>query len=205
MKLNNKIVAEIAIIGALAFALDMLQGGITRGLFPNGGSIGIAMLPILIISIRRGFKAGLLSGLILSFLQLLGGLYLSANSWYMMILQLLLDYIIAYPLVACAGLFKNKYQNAQTQKQKITFLIIAVVLGGLLKLLSHYLAGVIFWSSSCPEGYIGGPMVYSLIYNGGFMIPNIIINAIILIIISMKFSEILSPNDGGVKNEEQIN
>ena len=197
MKLSTKTIAEIAIFGALAFALDIFQGGITRGLFPNGGSIGIAMLPILVITFRRGMKAGLLSSLILSFLQLLGGIYLSANTWYMMIFQLLLDYILAYPLVALAGIFYKPFQNAENNKQKITFLIIATIIGGLGKLTCHYLAGVIFWSSSCPEGYFGGPLLYSLIYNGSYMLPNIIINGILLIIIGTKFNYLLKPKEWG--------
>ena len=201
MKLKTKPIVEIAIIGALAFALDIFQGGITRGLFPNGGSIGIAMLPILIITFRRGTKAGLLSGLILSFLQLLGGLYLSANTWYMMLFQLCLDYILAYPLVAFAGVFYKSFQQANTQKQKITFLIIGTLLGGLLKLLCHFLAGVIFWSSSCPEGYLGGPIVFSLVYNGSYMLPNILINGLILCILGAKFHKLFTPEDGGIVNE----
>ncbi len=200
MKLSTKAVVEIAIFGALGFALDIFQGGITRGLFPNGGSIGIAILPILIITFRRGIKAGLLSGLILSFLQLLGGLYLSANNWYMMILQLILDYILAYPLIAVAGIFYKPFHNANTNKQKVTFLIIATIIGGLSKLLCHYLAGVIFWQSSCPDGYPGGPYIYSLVYNGSYMIPNIILNGLLLVIISLKLPQIFKDFDGGKDN-----
>ena len=87
-KITTKCLAEIAIMATLAFALDALQGGLFRGLFPNGGSIGFAMLPILIMCFRRGFLPGLLTALILSFLQLLGGVYVISNSWYMIILQL---------------------------------------------------------------------------------------------------------------------
>ena len=195
MKFNHKIIAEIAIMGALAFALDFIQGPITRGLFPNGGSIGIAMLPILILSFRRGFIYGFLAGLILSFLQMLGGIYLSADQWYMIILQLLLDYILAYPLVAFAGIFRNKYRNAENRIKKNAFLINGVILGGVLKIVCHYLAGVIFWSSSCPEGFYGGAHLYSFVYNSSYMIPNSILNAIILIIISSKFSELLNPKE----------
>ena len=201
MKLKTNLIVEIAIIGALAFALDAFQGGITRGLFPNGGSIGIAILPILIISFRRGTKAGLLSALILSFLQLLGGIFLSANSWYMMILQLMLDYILAYPLVSISGLFHKAFQKSNSQKQKITYLIIGTIIGGLAKLLCHILAGIIFWSSSTPDNYIGGPIVFSIVYNSSYMIPNIIINGIILCILGTKVDRLFKPFDGGTTYE----
>lgn len=195
MKFNSKLIAEIAIMAALAFALDFIQGPITRGLFPNGGSIGIAMLPILILSYRRGFIYGFLAGLILSFIQMLGGVYLSADQWYMIILQLLLDYILAYPLVAFAGIFREKYLNSENKTKKNAFLIYGVILGGFLKIVCHYLAGVIFWSSSCPEGYFGGAYVYSFVYNSSYMIPNIILNALILVLMANKFHGLLNPNE----------
>ncbi len=190
-KLN--VIAEIAIFSALGFALDILQSGLFRGLFPNGGSIGIAMIPVLVIAYRRGFGPGLVCGLIVSLLQMLGGIYAIADKWYLVLLQISLDYILAYPLVAFAGLFSKVYQNSTTKKQKIAFLCIGTTIGGLLKLASHYAAGVIFWSSSCPADFLGGPAVYSLVYNGAYMIPNIILSALILILIALKQPAILNP------------
>lgn len=183
---STKVITEIAVFAAIAFALDALQGGIFRGLFPSGGSIGIAMLPILLICYRRGFVAGLITAFALSFLQMLGGVYAVADVWYMVFLQILLDYILAYPCVAFAGLFAGKFRNAESRKEKILWLSAGTVLGGALKLLCHYLAGVIFWASSCPEGFLGGPAVYSLVYNGGYMLPNIVVNGLLLVLIFWK-------------------
>lgn len=197
MRKNEKklqIIAEIAIFGALAFALDILQGGIFRGLFPNGGSIGLAMIPVLIITYRRGIKAGFVCGLIVSFLQMLGGIYAIASKWYMVILQLLLDYVIAYPLIAFAGFFRKKIQKSVTKKEKSKWLFFGTLFGGFLKLLAHYFAGIIFWGYTFPEDFIGGPLVYSFVYNSAYMIPNIIISIIILIIINYKQPNILCPN-----------
>ena len=200
-KITTKILAEIAIMATLAFALDALQGGVFRGLFPNGGSIGIAMLPILVITFRRGFLPGLLTAFVLSFMQLLGGFYAVADSWYMVLLQMLLDYIIAYPLVAVAGVFYKSYQ----QTHKVSYLILGTIIGGALKLLAHYLAGVIFWNSSTPENFVGGAYLNSLVYNGGYMIPNIIINALLLWLIAAKQPKILLPNlDNNVINKKAI-
>ena len=201
-KITTKILTEIAIMAALAFALDALQGGIFRGLFPNGGSIGIAMLPILILTFRRGFIPGFMAALALSFMQMLGGIYAVANTWYMVFLQIFLDYIIAYPLVAFAGLFFKRYHNSSDSKQKILSLTFGTVVGGFLKFIAHFLAGFIFWSSSTPEGYAGGPMVYSLIYNGSYMLPNIIINALLLCIIAIKVPQLLTIKENGGEAHE---
>ena len=177
---QTKVIAEVAILSALAFALDVLQGGYSRGIFENGGSIGIAMLPILLVCYRHGFLPGLVSGLIVSFLQFMGGIYAIADTWYNMLLQVLLDYIIAYPLVSVAGLFANKFKNSTDNKQRLNYLVLGTTVGGMLKFLSHYLAGVIFWSSSCPENFPGGPNFFSFVYNGGYCIPNIILSCIFL-------------------------
>ncbi len=191
---NLNVLAEIAIFSALAFALDILQSGIFRGVFPNGGSIGIAMIPILIICFRRGFIPGLICGIIVSFLQMLGGVYAIASNWYLVLLQIILDYIIAYPLVAIAGVFYKPFHKASSLKKQTLYICLGTIIGGALKLLSHYIAGVTFWSSSCPVDFLGGPAVYSFVYNGAFMIPNIIICIIILVIINAKQPSILCPN-----------
>ena len=109
---TTKVLAEVAIFAALAFALDALQGGMWRGVFVNGGSIGLAMLPILVISYRRGLVPGLLCGLIVSLVQMLGGIYVINASNYegaMKVLgpffQIGLDYVLAYTVVGFAGAF----------------------------------------------------------------------------------------------------
>lgn len=192
---TTKVMAEVALFSAIAFALDVLQGGLWRGVFINGGSIGFAMLPILIITFRRGMGPGFICGLIVSFLQMLGGIYAIASSWWMVMLQIFLDYILAYPLVAIAGIFYHCYHKAGSKKQKICSLALATFIGGMLKLACHYAAGVIFWSYTCPENYFGGPAVYSLVYNGSYMLPNIIVNGILLILLALKQPKFFLPSD----------
>ncbi len=196
-KFTTKVLAEIAIMATLAFALDALQGGIFKGLFYNGGSIGIAMLPILILTFRRGFVPGLIAAFVLSFLQMLGGVYAIADTWYNVFLQIMLDYVVAYPLVCLAAIFIVPFRKAKTNKEKVTMLVLATTIGGLGKFLSHFLAGVIFWASNTPDGFPGGPWMYSLVYNGGYMLPNIIINAIILSLIVIKQPGLLIVEEKG--------
>ncbi|HIT50193.1 MAG TPA: energy-coupled thiamine transporter ThiT, partial [Candidatus Pelethenecus faecipullorum] len=59
---STKIMAEVALLAALAVVLDLLQSAICKffPLWPNGGSVGIAMVPIIILSYRRGLLCGLL-------------------------------------------------------------------------------------------------------------------------------------------------
>ena len=196
-KMTLRIIAEITIMSALAFTLDYVQGIITGGLFPNGGSIGIAMLPILFIAYRRGIIAGVVTGLLVSVLQMIPGdlSLIPVESLPLIICQVMLDYVIAYPLVGVAGAFARKYKNASNNKLKITFLILGTLVGGLLKLLVHHLAGAIFWREYLPIDFLGGPDVYSLLYNSSYMIPNIIINGALLVLMALKAPMLLKPED----------
>lgn len=199
-KFSTKVLAEIAIFAALAFALDALQGGIFRGVFPNGGSIGFAMLPIFIISYRRGLIAGLLCGLILSLIQMLGGIYIiqgkTLEGAFMQtmgpFIQVSLDYVLAYTVVGFAGIFAKKYSNSETKSKKYLFIVLGCLLGGFLKYLCHFLAGVWFWPGELWG--IGGNL-YSLLYNGLYCIPNIIICLGLMLVIQKVYSQFLIPNN----------
>lgn len=180
-KFTVSVITEIAVFAAIAFALDLLAGGIWRFAFVNGGSISIAMLPILFVTYRRGLLPGLVCGLIVSLLQMLGGLYVIAGAWYAVFLQILLDYILPYPLIALAGLF---FMIAKKRKKNTLLIILGVVFAGLMKLLCHFLAGFIFWKTSIAwEAFEGMPALYSLVYNGSYILPSIVICTVIFIII----------------------
>lgn len=191
-KFNTKIIAEIAIFSAIGLALDFIQGGLWRGVFTNGGSIGLSMVPILIIAYRRGFIPALLTGLIISLLQMLGGIYVISNTWYNIFLQISLDYILAFPLVAMAGIFFKKFKNAETKGQKVKWIIIGSVIGGLGKFLCHFLAGILFWKNF---DFAGGYVLYSLVYNGAYMLPNIIISTLLVVLIFLKAPQLLILED----------
>lgn len=191
-KFNTKIIAEIAIFSAIGLALDFIQGGLWRGVFTNGGSIGLSMVPILIIAYRRGFIPALLTGLIISLLQMLGGIYVISNTWYNIFLQISLDYILAFPLVAMAGIFFKQFKNAETKGQKVKWIIIGSVIGGLGKFLSHFLAGILFWKNF---DFAGGYVLYSLVYNGAYMLPNIIISTLLVVLIFLKAPQLLLLED----------
>lgn len=206
MKKENKFfttrnIGEIAIFTALAFGLDFLQGGIFKGVFPNGGSIGIAMLPILVLAYRRGFTSSLVCATLLAFLQCFGGVYAISSSWYNVLFQILLDYILAYPVVAIAGLFYKPFKKAETKKEQTKYLIIGSVLGGVAKFLTHFLSGFIFWAN---YDFAGGPVVYSIVYNGSYMLPNTILCTIILVLINLKAHNIFVVKENNKENEGEL-
>ena len=197
-KFKTSVITEIALFSAIALALEFLQTGLWRSVFVNGGSIGLSMIPIILIGYRRGFLASFICGLIVSLLIMLGGIYVISSTWYNTILQISLDYILAFPVLAICVIFKKSFIASQTENKQVLYLALGTILAGFLKFMMHFLAGILFWQNfDFPGGYV----IYSLVYNGSYMLPNTIISMIILIIIALKAPMIFKPNEE-VKNEQ---
>lgn len=203
-RFSTKVLAEVAIFAALAFALDALQGGIWRDVFASGGSIGLAMLPIFVIGYRRGFLASFLCGLILSLIQMLGGIYvINATSFehaFLRImgpfLQIMLDYVLAYTVVGCCGAFAKPYAASTKRSKKIGWIILGTVLCGGLKYACHVLAGGIFWLNQGASfmNISDASWGYSFVYNGAYCLPNIIICTSIMVLLARFYPQFLIPS-----------
>ena len=158
-KWTTRMLANAAICMALSFLLSYIR------LFklPQGGSVGIGMLPIFIYCARWGFGPGMLASIVYSFLQLMfdGGF---AIGWQ----SVLGDYIIAYSVLGLAGLFhKNKYG-----------LLIGTAVGCAARFLVHYVVGATVWGEYMPDTFFGmtmtTPWFYSALYNGSYMLIDMI-------------------------------
>ncbi len=199
-KFSTKVIVEIAIFAAIAVALDFLQGAFFKGIWANGGSLGIAMVPIFIIAYRRGLVPGILCGLIVSVIQMLGGPSVVQGQTYdneflrvmTPFIQVSLDYILAYTVVGFAGCFAGLYSRGKNLKTKILWIVVGSMVGGLLKFLCHFLAGY-FWLNMYNDPFMGvddTSMLFSFVYNATYCIPNAIICSIIMALIA-KFYPVL--------------
>lgn len=189
-------ICEIGIFAAIGYVLDELQGIISKPLFINGGSIGFAMIAVLIIAYRRGWLPAILTGLIM------GGLDIATSAYILHPAQLLLDYILPYAIVGLVGVLKPFYDRSETKNKKIFWLISGTIIGGLLKLLSHYFAGVIFWAD--PNNFAWGltnmnVYLYCFLYNFAFIGPSIVLTGALLIAIYLRAPRILTVNNQVVK------
>lgn len=186
-----ELMTEIAVFSALGFVLDLLQGAICNFLpfWPNGGSVGIAMCAVFILSFRHGLW-GLLSGFIVGVLSMMTGVWISplADSWYKVFFQLFLDYFGAWTVVGLAGLFSKLILNEENVKKRVLWISLACISGGMGKYLMHFLAGMLFWPTSDDVAQ----SIYSLTYNGSYMIPSIILCAVLMSIIILTHPEFLT-------------
>ena len=86
-------------------------------------------------------------------------------------IQGLIDYPLAFGALGLAGLFR-----------KYPILGVGIAIGG--RFFAHFLSGIIFFSSYAPEGL--HPVLYSVIYNGGFLGIEFIISGIVIHILIKK-------------------
>ena len=151
---------------------------------PLGGGITlVSMLPIVIISHRWGVKLGLITAFAHSVIQLLLGLdnvgY--ATGFAMAVGVILLDYILPYTALGLSGLFDRVFGR----NNKAVFAGIAFTF--FLRFACHYITGVWIWSEWMPDTYLNLPMnspwIYSLIYNGWYMLFELILTEAVAVIL----------------------
>ncbi|WP_316252542.1 energy-coupled thiamine transporter ThiT [Bacillus aquiflavi] len=170
---------EIAVFTALAYLLDLLSGFIFSRIWPQGGSVSIAMVPIFLMAFRWGIKGGMLTGLLLGLLQVVLGwshIYTPVQGF--------IDYFVAFTVVGAAGIFASQVKNALNNQKRvkwIVFVTMGTFIGSALRFLAHFFTGIVFFGAYAPKGQ---PVaLYSLIYNGTYMLPSFILSAIIVILI----------------------
>ena len=155
--LRIRALTEGAMLVAAAQVLSLLK----LYEFPQGGSVTAAMFPVLLYGLRWGLGRGLLAGFTFGTLQLIfDGAY--AWGWQSM----LLDYLLAFTPLGLAGLFRGKAWG----------IFPGTVLGCLGRFAVHYLSGVTIYRINMPTqipgfGVFDSAEIYSLVYNGCYMVP----------------------------------
>ncbi len=212
IKMKTKKLVTSSMLIAIATVLSIFQ----PFSLPFGGGITIcSMLPIVLLAYIYGTRHGLFCAFVFSLLQLLlGGKTISAfflpGEEQMALWQALsvcfLDYIAAYTLLGFSGVFKGKIKNDALA------ISLGAVLGLSLRYLAHIISGAIFfgaWAewfftqegfyrigSAIMSTFSGGglSLIYSIFYNGTYMLPEIIITAFItpMVYSALKKSKTLS-------------
>jgi len=175
---------------------------------PFGGQITlVSMLPIVLISYRHGVKWGLVSGVAYAMLEMAIGAKTVAAAFQpgyfgdgVMLLNAFimccLDYLVAFTALGLGGCFRNKIENKG----------VSLMCGSLIALGARYLAhiasgyilfsgwaewfftqeGFPAWGAQLVESLspqmLG--LVYSIVYNGMYMVPEIIITAVVALLLA---------------------
>jgi len=155
-RFDTKVLAEVSVMVALSLVLNFIK----VYQLPQGGSITLAsMVPVLLISFRRGPKVGVFSGVVFGMAQML------LDGWFYSPVGMFLDYPLAFGALGLAGIFRKTP-------------LIGVVVSLATRFLSHFISGVVFFGMYAPEGM--SPIVYSAVYNGSYMLPEMVISGIFI-------------------------
>ena len=204
---KTKKLTESAMLLAVAIVLELLSKMFIPEM-PFGGQITlVSMLPVVLISYRHGVRWGLVSGVCYAMLEMaLGAKTVTAafqpgyfGDGVMLVNALImcvLDYLVAFTVLGLGGCFREKIKNPGMSLMAGSI----VALG--LRYVTHIASGYILFSgwaewfftqdgfpawgaqlvaSLSPE-MLG--FVYSLVYNGMYMVPEIIITSVVALVIA---------------------
>ncbi len=151
----------IAVANVLSFVkIDMPMGG---------GLTVCSMVPIVFVSFMYGPSWGLSTAFIYSVFQLLFGLdnVAYASGAWMAALIVLFDYVVAYSVIGLAGFFRDEKRSPKR-------IILASVTVLILRFVCHFITGAFVWDALWPNEFGLSSTVYSFVYNGIYMLPEII-------------------------------
>lgn len=200
-KLSRQLRTKRLALSSIMIALGTLLSLIPIGLrLPFGGQITpMSMAPVMLVCYIYGIRWGVLCSTAYGAIQAVIGVgqgMFAAQSWWKIILIALLDYILAYGAMCLTGIFKKAIKNPQLS------ISAGAAVAGMARLLCHFLSGILIWSSYAEstlqsvsfgqkilDSFSGLELVavYSILYNGSFLIPDLIFTIIgLTVLISVK-------------------
>ena len=204
---KTKRLTESAMLLAMAIVLEVVSKAFIPEM-PFGGQVTlVSMLPVVLISYRHGVKWGLVSGFCYALIEMALGAKTVAAAFQPgyfgdealilnAIIMCALDYVLAFTLLGLGGIFRNKIKNPG----------VSLMCGSLVALgaryLAHILSGYILfsgwaewfftqdgfpaWGASLVQSLSPSVLgwVYSIVYNGIYMVPEMILTAIAALLIA---------------------
>lgn len=155
---KTKEIINIALISSLALVLSLL----VIFTMPNGGSITIYLVPLLLAATNSNLKTNFFIAIVTATLQIMAGAVVINP------IQLLFDYYLPITFICCSQLIGlNKYVN--------------IIIASFFAMISYVVSGMIFFEVN---------LIASITYNATFFIPTIIINILIYQLLNPRLKNI---------------
>lgn len=164
---NRRLATKQLVFSGVAMALAIITSEIKFARLPFGGSVTLfSMLFIVLIGYWYGAAAGLMTGFAYGLLQFV------LDPVFYTPMQLLVDYPLAFGALGLSGFFCRRRHG----------LIIGYLVGVFARYAFAFLSGVLFFSSYASDQSPIGIIVYSLGYNGAYIVPEAIVTLVLLAI-----------------------
>ena len=207
MQTKTKRLTESAMLISVAIVLELVSKMFIPEM-PFGGQVTlVSMLPVVLISYRHGVRWGLVAGLAYALIEMVIGAKTVAAAFQpgyfgdgTMILNALimcvLDYLAAFTALGLGGAFRNRLEKPG----------LSLCCGSILALTARYAChvasgyilfsgwaewfftqeGFPAWGAALVEALSPGMLgfVYSLVYNGMYMVPEMILTALVAVLLS---------------------
>lgn len=155
--------ALVALYAALFIVLDYIASIFGIFKMPQGGTLGISTLALLVASYHLGWKWGMVVAFITVPLQ-----FIVSPPYSQHILDFILEYVLAFVVYGLASIFPS---------------YIGIVITNTVRFLIHWVAGIIYWQAT-PLG--------SFTYNIYYMLPTLILGAVLVPLIMKRLKPITS-------------
>mgnify|MGYP000579806932 FL=1 len=161
--LSVRDVVLMAFYVALFMVLDTFINTMPILQMPNGGSLGVSTLALLIASYHLGWQKGLFVAVVAVFAQFITGPMYTPT-----LIGFLLDYLLAFAAYGLASLFPN-----------FGYFYSGVLVTNAIRFICSTISGVVVWET---------PLWGSITYQATYMIPTFILG-IVLVPLMMKLLE----------------
>ena len=183
---NKEKILSIA-AGGICIGLAFVLSKITIFEMPMGGSVTPAStLPIIVCGMAFGPVWGFIVSFVYSILQAIDGM-----KYFVSPFQMFLDYIIGYTalgLAAFAGLkqedrIKIKNPLFRFRRAGIIRALIFTVIAFVVRWVASVASGIIFYAEYAADAGYDNALIYSMVYNGGFLAADLGICLVVLVIL----------------------
>ena len=155
---NHITTRDVAYVGmylALFYVLDVMSNIIPLFKMPNGGTLGLGTIALLLASYKLGWKLGLLTGSLSVLVQ-----FVSGQMYLLGFVQFLLDYFIGFSAYGLACLFPNW-----------KWFYSGILVTSAIRFMASLISGVVFyglnWSGSA-------------VYQATYIIPTMVLDMILV-------------------------
>ena len=167
MKWTTKDLVYMALYAALFIVLDVAVNTLGILQMPNGGSLGVSVIPLLMASYHLGWQKGTVVAVLSILLQ-----YVTGPMYTPDLIGFLLDYFFAFSVYGLASLFPN-----------YKWFYSGVLITNLVRLISSTLSGILVWETA--------PWA-SLVYNATSMIPTTILCLVLLPLVMPRIKPLMN-------------
>jgi thiamine transporter len=159
MKQDRRVVslAWMGLYAALFIVLDYFSNQIPFFRMPNGGTLGLSTVVLLLASYQMGWKKGLGVALLTIPLQGFFAPYYSVNFF-----SFFLEYIVAFGVYGLATLFPNFEGRFP--------IYTGAIMVNLIRFMIHFVSGVVFWEVTWQASFA---------YNAWYMFPTLLVGVVL--------------------------